>query len=132
MFILWAIAAAAALVCLGYFALLGTLQPNVSQGMSKFGKIIAIALFIIAGLVVIFTLAQNLFRRNPMMGRPAYNYGAMMQRQQGMNPYANMQNRPNFGQPGQVAVPIVTPNQPNTGAATATKKGQVPAARKAK
>ena len=131
MFILWAIAAASVLVFFGYIAMLGTIQAGVPQSISKFGKILSIALFVVAGLVLIFSLSQGLFRRNPMMGRPSYNFGPMMQRGQGVNPYGAV--RPNIAanQPGQVATPVVTPNQgvqPNVGA---MKRG-VPVTRKIK
>lgn len=54
MFIFCSVVAAVVLVTLGYFALWAASQANVSKGLSMFGKVMAIVLFIIAGLTLLF------------------------------------------------------------------------------
>jgi hypothetical protein len=53
MFIFCSIIVAVVLVTLGYFALWTTSQANVSKGLSLFGKVMAIVLFITAGLMLL-------------------------------------------------------------------------------
>jgi|GEM_PF-6832521 len=129
MFILWALAAAAVLVFFGYIALLGTHQANIPENMSKFGKWLAIALFVVAGLVFLVSVGQNLFTRRPYYGRPAFNYNPMMQRQPGAMPFGAAVNRPgvNAIQPAAVNAPQVTPAPVQPAAPVARRR--VPAAK---
>ena len=54
MFMLLPVVAAVVLVFLGYAALWSAYQEKVPAGISKFGRIMSIILFVFAGLVIIF------------------------------------------------------------------------------
>ena len=134
MLLIYAVAFAAMLVFFGYIAMYSAHQTNIPESMSKFGRIIAIVLFAVAALMVIAPVVQTIFRLPGGMNRPMYGYNPMM-RQQGMNPFANMQNRPNFAvtQPG-TAAPVVMPNQgaQTNAAPMSAKRMPIPVNRKAK
>lgn len=69
MCILPAIVAAVVLVTLGYFAMCNASQPNLSKGLSQFGKILAIVLFCIAGLAIIIGISCPWMMCHKGMGR---------------------------------------------------------------
>jgi hypothetical protein len=93
--------AASCLVFFGYFAIWSSSQPTTPKGISSFGRILAIILFVLAGLALVSPIAarhfhcacgmnQMQFRGHPgFMGRPQ---GPWMNRMQ--MPMPGDKNRP--------------------------------------
>lgn len=68
MFIFGGLIGAIIFVTLGYFAFWTATRPDTSHDVANFGKIMAIILFVIAGLILIFGTIGGAFW-GPMMGR---------------------------------------------------------------
>ena len=82
MFVFMVILMALVLVALGYFVLWCAVQPNMPAGVSRFGKVLAAVLFIIAGLVFIIGLVYRPCRQevlNKMIGTPYMMQGDKVQ-----------------------------------------------------
>ncbi len=62
------IAGAVIIVFFGYLALWSASQSNTPGGISSFGKVLAIILFVMAGLVLIGGIARHGNRGHMMMG----------------------------------------------------------------
>ncbi|MGA2091439.1 MAG: hypothetical protein ABSH12_08300 [Endomicrobiales bacterium] len=76
--------AAVILVFLGYIALWTASQNNIPAGISKFGRIMSIILFVFAGLVLVFHMAMRPhFRGHGMMGKMGERHGSFMRGQMG-------------------------------------------------
>jgi hypothetical protein len=69
MHILFALVAAAVLVFFGYFAIWSSSQPATPKGVSSFGRILAIILFVIAGLALVSPVAVRHFHHGRMMNK---------------------------------------------------------------
>jgi hypothetical protein len=69
MFVLFPLLAASVLVFFGYFALWSSSQANTPKGISSFGRILSIILFVIAGLVLLSPVAMRHFHGQHFMGR---------------------------------------------------------------
>jgi len=91
MFLLMHVVAAVLLVFLGYIALWSSFQQHIPDYVAKFGKVMAIVLYVIAGLVLIFSIAS--FRCGGMccmgwhghMGKPGMEMmGKMGKMEKGM------------------------------------------------
>ena len=78
MHILFPIIGASVLVFFGYFAIWSSSQPTTPKGVSSFGRILAIILFVIAGLTLVSPVAVSHFHHGYMMnkmecrGNPAF------------------------------------------------------------
>ena len=74
MCILFPIVAATVLVTIGYFALWISSQANNQKGMAIFGKVLSIILFVMAGLVLVFSITCGPRGHGKMrcMGAPGY------------------------------------------------------------
>lgn len=78
MSIVFPLIASSALVFFGYFALWSSSQANTPKGISSFGRVLSIILFVIAGLVLVSPVAVRHFHgshsmgRMEMQGRPPY------------------------------------------------------------
>ncbi len=110
MLIVWPLAAVIVLVFFGYIALLGMNQANISQGTAKLGKVISIALFVIAGIVLIVSLWQALVPRRPYY-RPAYGGFNPMTQRPGTTPFG-VRPAMNANQPGAPGMAQPAPTQP--------------------
>lgn len=71
MHILVPIFAASVLVFFGYFALWSAAQATTPKGISSFGRILAIILFVMAGLALVSPVAARHFHRGGMMQNAA-------------------------------------------------------------
>ena len=67
MFIFGGLIGAIIFVTLGYFVFWTATRPSTSHDVANFGKIMAIILFVIAGLILIFGTVGGAFW-GPMMG----------------------------------------------------------------
>jgi hypothetical protein len=67
MHILFPLVAAAILVFFGYFAIWSSSQPATPKGVSSFGRILSIILFVIAGLALISPVAARHFHHGYMV-----------------------------------------------------------------
>jgi hypothetical protein len=78
MHIIFPIIGASVLVFFGYFAIWSSSQPTTPKGVSSFGRILAIILFVIAGLALVSPVAVRHFHGGHMMnkmecrGNPAF------------------------------------------------------------
>jgi hypothetical protein len=63
MHLIFALVAASFLVGFGYFALWSSTQPATPKGVASFGRILAIILFVIAGLTLVSPVAARHFHR---------------------------------------------------------------------
>jgi hypothetical protein len=76
MFVLFPLIACSVLVFFGYFALWSSSQANTPKGISSFGRVLSIILFVIAGLVLVSPAAMRHFHGQccrggmEMQGRP--------------------------------------------------------------
>ena len=77
MFVIVPLIACSVLVFFGYFALWSSSQANTPKGISSFGRILSIILFVIAGLVLLSPVAMRHFHGQrccmgsmDMQGRP--------------------------------------------------------------
>lgn len=77
MFILFPVIAAVVLVFFGYAALWSTYQSNLPKGVSQFGRIMSIILFVIAGLVLVLSATMRPGFGHDMPGK--MHCGAFMQ-----------------------------------------------------
>ncbi len=81
MHILIPILAASILVFFGYFSLWSATQPTTPKGISSFGRILAIILFVMAGLALVSPVAARHFHHDYMMqnaaccGKPGFMGG---------------------------------------------------------
>lgn len=66
MHIIFPIIGASILVFFGYFAIWSSSQPSTPKGVSSFGRILAIILFVIAGLALVSPIASRHFHRGYM------------------------------------------------------------------
>lgn len=66
MFIVGGLIGAVIFVTLGYFAFWTATRQGTSSDMANFGKIMAIILFVVAGLVLIFSLSGGMWKGNAM------------------------------------------------------------------
>jgi len=83
--VLCCVTAAVVLVFMGYFALWSAAQANTPAGISAFGKVMAIILFVMAGLVLVSGIAcRHGFCGGRMMGKMGCGAPAMMNGMQGM------------------------------------------------
>ena len=89
MFIVMPIVAAVVLVFLGYIALWSASQPNTPAGISSFGRVMAILLFVIAGLGLFAGATMGCRMGGMMKGGMPCQMG-MMQHMQGRGPGAMM------------------------------------------
>ena len=73
------VSAAVVLVFMGYFALWSAGQANTPAGISSFGRVMAIILFVLAGLVLVSGVAmRHGCCGGPMMGKMGWGRPAMM------------------------------------------------------
>jgi hypothetical protein len=63
------IVAVVVMVFLGYIAMWSASQANTPAGISSFGKVMAIILFVIAGFILVFGIAGRRDLCGPMMGK---------------------------------------------------------------
>jgi len=68
MCVLMPVVAAVIIVFLGYIALWTASQKDIPEGVAKFGRILAIILYVFAGLVLIGGVAKAHCRHHEMMG----------------------------------------------------------------
>ena len=68
MCILMPVVAAVIIVFLGYIALWTASQKDIPEGVAKFGRILAIILYVFAGLVLIGGVAKSHFKGHGRMG----------------------------------------------------------------
>ena len=66
MFIACGLIGAVIFVALGYFAFWTAMRQGTSSDLANFGKIMGIILFVIAGLMLIFSLTGGMWRGNAM------------------------------------------------------------------
>jgi len=118
MCILTSIVAAVVLVFLGYIALWTAGRTSTSTGVAKFGRIMAIILFVFAGLVVVMHVSRPHFRGHGMMGRMGEmreKYMPFMHGHKGWWHKENMKEmapgceKGQMEEKGQLGVPATTP-----------------------
>jgi hypothetical protein len=63
MHLIFALVAASFLVGFGYFALWSSSQPATPRGVASFGRVLAIILFVVAGLTLVSPVAARHFHR---------------------------------------------------------------------
>lgn len=81
--VLCSIACAVMLVTIGYFVLYSAAQGNLSKSIAGFGKILAVVIFVLGGIVLISGIYMSVARRGMCcmgMGKPC-----MMGHHMGMN-----------------------------------------------
>ena len=73
MFLLFPVVIVILLVFFGYSALWSSYQSNIPKGVSQFGRILSLILFVMAGLVIVFGLT---FKSCPMEPRRGGEIGS--------------------------------------------------------
>jgi amino acid permease len=105
------------IVFFGYIAMWSASQANIPAGISSFGKVMAIILFVIAGLILIFGIAGKGKMCNQMHEKPCCADGASMMPGQeaeggpaghkpGMMKPGDEKVKPGIPHPGKPAEPV--------------------------
>jgi hypothetical protein len=79
MFLVFPVVIVILLVFFGYCALWSSYQGNIPKGVSQFGRILSLILFVIAGLVIVFGLTFKSFPREQMRGEMGFSGMPSMQ-----------------------------------------------------